>query len=1283
MIMKNEKNRIGGIMEKSTKKFIFLILIIFQFLSLALFGSTIEYKYYFKKPQITKQGDYHRIEMDGLMSISKPGEPELPCKSVQLLLPPGEQAVSISVFYKGKNDLPGEFRVYPRQRPYPIGYQGKVEFTEPNPEIYNSDKPFPGKLHTEIQTQYLRGHSIAILNIFPVRYIPALGEISYFSEMKVVIETEPIIEAGNSFNNFYRNDKVTNGRVRNIVHNPEQIGLYPSQLNTRSGDNKYVIITGNSDSSYFASFADFKTKQGYNVLIKTVEDIYSDPAFNGVDTIDEIRNFIKYAYQNLGTEYVLLGGDVEIVPHRGFWINTGYGTEDYDIPADLYYAALDRVGSGTGPDWNTNNNSKWGETSEADYYAEVYIGRISADTGSEFSAALNKQMMYQQSPVAADLEKAIMVGEELNDDPQTWGGTYKDEIMYGGTYNGYTTTGFPGNFTVQTQYERDGSWSWTDLKNKMNAGTNIINHLGHSNPDYNMQFYRSYVTNTNLTSNGTNHNFYIIYTQGCTTTGFDNRWPNGWYDPEDCIGEKFTTISNGCVAYIGNSRYGWYNAGGTNSSSQYLDRQFFDALFGENIYKLGEMNEDSKEDGASKCNSDPWYRWSYYCVNLLGDPSLDVWTDAPATLAPTYADSIYTASTQLTVSVGVSGALVGLSQNGNHIGSGITNGTGNVIVIFDNSPSAGTMDIYITAHNYYIHTDTITVSEGSPPNPPTNLFVTEMGYLTWDAPIGSEGEYIHWDSGQNQSGIGLTNGGNFMVAARWNGAQLAGYDGWYMTKVNIFPRSDLGCDFILKVWTGPNAGTIIVDQPLTSLVQYTWNEVTLSTPVLIDASDELWVGYAVENQLAGDWVAGCDDGPVVIGFGDMWTTDGVNWVPLSDYGYNINWNIQAWVQAGTEAGQMAQPIAQKQVLYNNASTDITVGKLNPAANAVRDGTRSLLGYKVYLNGGCVDSTTNLFWQYTGLTLGVNYTAGVSALYSEGESAIVEYGFIHNNGLPSSALQFDGTDDYAKGSNFNYPATDLTLEAWIKPDQFGVTREVIYGINPANYSTIQFRINGDGSLLYGESPDWTYIITPAPCIELNEWNHIAMVRENGLCKLYVNGVQLVNGIVNEGVDPTEINIGGRVYNMDRFYSGDIDEVRIWAIARTQSEIQDNMTCYLEGTETGLITYWQMNEGTGQIAFDLTGNGYDLQLGSTLQTDTNDPDWITSTAPIPYYYTISNGNWETNSIWASGQNAPEHTWSRVRIEHNITINSTIEVIKLKLEPSGTLTITTGYQVTVSGD
>jgi len=692
------------------QKVLVLLILFIIFTAISAMTSTIEHSYYFKAPQIISHDGYHIITMENFLSISKPGEPELPCRSVQLLLPPKEKAVNILVTYSSEKVIPGNYRIYPKQKQYPLSQQEEIVFIEPDPTIYDAYDAYPRTLHTDVQTQYARGHSIALLNIFPVRYIPASGKLSYFSEMNVTIETEPARESETSFNNFYRNDSKTKQTIEKIVDNPEQMKAYPvvAVSHTKTDNHTYVIITSSSDSSSFTSFANFKTKQGYNVLIKTTDEIYADPLYIGFDDQDEIRNFIKYAYQNFGTEYVLLGGDVEIVPHRGFWINTS-NAEDYDIPADLYYAALDRVGSGSGPDWNVNNNNKWGETSEADYFAEVYIGRISADNTTEFFNALQKQLMYQQTPVANDIEKAIMVGERLNSDPLTWGGTYKDEVMNGSSNNGYTTTGFPLNFSVQTQYHRDGSWSWTDLKDKMNAGTHIINHLGHANPDYTMKFYRNYVINSNLTSNGINHHFYIIYTQGCYSASFDNRWSNGNYDTEDCIGEKFTTITNGCVAFIGNSRYGWYNPGGTDSGSQYLDRQFFDALFGEDLYTLGKMNQDSKEDGASQCNGDPWFRWSYYCVNLLGDPSLDVWTETPDTLQPTYVDSLCVTETQITIQTGISEALVGLSQNGEHIGAGITNGAGDVTIVFNNAPAEGTLDLYITAHNYLIFTGTITV----------------------------------------------------------------------------------------------------------------------------------------------------------------------------------------------------------------------------------------------------------------------------------------------------------------------------------------------------------------------------------------------------------------------------------------------------------------------------------------------------------------------------------------------------------------------------------------------
>ncbi|MBT3245025.1 MAG: T9SS type A sorting domain-containing protein [Bacteroidetes bacterium] len=213
-----------------------------------------------------------------------------------------------------------------------------------------------------------------------------------------------------------------------------------------------------------------------------------------------------------------------------------------------------------------------------------------------------------------------------------------------------------------------------------------------------------------------------------------------------------------------------------------------------------------------------------------------------------------------------------------------------------------------------------------------------------------------------------------------------------------------------------------------------------------------------------------------------------------------------------------------------------------------------------------------------------------------------------------ALQFDGTDDYAQAVNFNYPSDDLTIEAWIKPAELVETVELIFGKNLDNNCSVQFRLEGTGGILYGESPNWTYVGTNGDLIVVNEWSHIALVRSDGLCTIYVNGIKEGEGVVHEGVNPTTMNIGGRIPNQDRFYKGLMLEVRVWDIARSQADIQSHMSSFLNGSENGLIAYWQMNEGEGQTVFDMSDNNYHLQLGSTISSERNDPEWVSALWPF---------------------------------------------------------------------
>jgi hypothetical protein len=69
----------------------------------------------------------------------------------------------------------------------------------------------------------------------------------------------------------------------------------------------------------------------------------------------------------------------------------------------------------------------------------------------------------------------------------------------------------------------------------------------------------------------------------------------------------------------------------------------------------------------------------------------------------------------------------------------------------------------------------------------------------------------------------------------------------------------------------------------------------------------------------------------------------------------------------------------------------------------------------------------------------------------------------------------------------------------------------------------------------------------------------------------------------------------------YFWGDIDEVRIWNVARTQQEIEDNLLTELTGLESGLVAYWNFNEAPGStVVNDSTPNGNDATLagGATL-------------------------------------------------------------------------------------
>ena len=194
------------------------------------------------------------------------------------------------------------------------------------------------------------------------------------------------------------------------------------------------------------------------------------------------------------------------------------------------------------------------------------------------------------------------------------------------------------------------------------------------------------------------------------------------------------------------------------------------------------------------------------------------------------------------------------------------------------------------------------------------------------------------------------------------------------------------------------------------------------------------------------------------------------------------------------------------------------------------------------------------------------------------------------------LSFDGVNDYINAGIHQSleVSTNLTLEAWIKPSANSSTRiiagregEYLLSLSGANNNIYYAIANGN--------PGWKWVNT-GHSISSHEWTHIAFTYENGLIKLY-DGGELVYSYDGSGAigdtlaNLDEFHIGNRQYRNDNFFTGEIDEVRVWNITRTQEEIQTNLSEKLTGKETGLVGYWNFEEEGNSV----------INLASTLESN----------------------------------------------------------------------------------
>ncbi len=595
-------------------------------------AEVLEQTYLFEPPtleSVTINGEvYDRIIMPGCEVLGDAGEPLLPARGTKILLPPGTQIVRVEAETSAPVLVGTDILVEPGGECYKLSDGPQVgQFPAPDPLIYNSARKYPGEQYGDIQTHSFRGFPMAIVKLMPTEYQPANRELYYYPSITLRIT----VEATGASSSLFRGWDSDHQEVTAKVVNPEIVERYPRVMARPPAQYDLLIITTSSLAAAFQPLKDYHDTTGIPTEIHTTDQIGStNPA--------DVRSYIRDQYLNSGINYVIIGGDDNVIPAQDLYVSSC--ETSYDMPGDIFYACLD--GS-----WNSDGDSRVGETTDGegggdvDLVAEVYVGRASVGSSTEATRFVNKTIAFLTSD-GSYLSRMLLVGEHLG-----FGGVAEyaasslEELIDGSGAHGYYTFGIPRTkFTIDKLFDRDWSgndWPTSEVINRIEGGRQVVNHFGHGNTGWALK-----MTSSQAGSSLNNQDLCFIYSQACYSGRFDGT--DGW--------AEYAHIKNdqGAFAVVMNARYGWGVYGSTDGASQRFNREFWDAVFNPLEYtpQLGRANQASKEDNIYRINYG-CMRWCAYELNLFGDPTVALrYAPDPAQLQFAYPNGVPDTVTPLT-----------------------------------------------------------------------------------------------------------------------------------------------------------------------------------------------------------------------------------------------------------------------------------------------------------------------------------------------------------------------------------------------------------------------------------------------------------------------------------------------------------------------------------------------------------------------------------------------------------------------------------------------------------
>lgn len=537
-----------------------------------------------------KNGEYQSLWMEGAAPTAETGYPEIPMYSTLVAIPAkGDFSISVSE---------GGFQTKTNIKPIPVFSNEKEEedFSY-NVAAYSKTQLYPEKSFANSGAQIMRDFRVVQLNLFPVKYKASTNELRICSEMTVDIvmkdspgENELPEYSGYSpaFANLYESMISNFSSYRNVIVAPAN----PRIL---------LIYGGNSTEQVFLDklneFVTWKRQKGYEVNVVNTEMI-------GSSSNTGIKTYIQAQYNNLSTrpDYIILLGDTNGTYPIPAWIET---MSSYQGEGDYPYTHL--AGN--------------------DLLGDVFIGRISATNFSELDVILNKGYAVEKNVVTTGtaanwLNRMLLIG-----DPSSSG----------------ISTRYVNKFIKELAYSHNPSYTFIEnyssgFANTMNTGIN--QGVGFFN-------YRGYINMSGWSPsssliNGARMPHATILT--CSTGSYSN----GTSTTEAIIRLGTSAVPAGSVTAIGMATSGTHTM-----FNNTLNAGIYKGIFSYNMRTMGEALLNGRLYikqiyGATHDNQANYF--AHWC-NLMGDPTVEVFTGIPDVLSIIGPESLPRGTTVLDLQV--------------------------------------------------------------------------------------------------------------------------------------------------------------------------------------------------------------------------------------------------------------------------------------------------------------------------------------------------------------------------------------------------------------------------------------------------------------------------------------------------------------------------------------------------------------------------------------------------------------------------------------------------------